>query len=227
MLLGRTVVVSLLVGVVVTVAAAVLPAVRAARVPPIAAINGIRPRLRGDLRGRLVGGSIVTAIGAAVLAYGVDRADHARGLVDQAQVVALGAFIVLVGVVAAAMTSWPRTRSGGRWFVCGVTGSLAGERDGGIRVPRRITGSALVIGLKLVGLTATFSVGARYEDTGQGRSPTTSCVPTGRADRGGDRMAALPGWPWLSRSGSTARRGKVETGRGRPIGTDDVVDLDT
>ena len=137
-LLGRTVVVSLLVGVVVTVAAAVLPAVRAARVPPIAAINGIRPRLRGDLRGRLVGGSLVTAIGIAVLVYGVDRADHARGLVDQAQVVALGAFIVLVGIVVLLATvARPLARVIGRPLVRlqGVTGSLA--RANAMRDPRR------------------------------------------------------------------------------------------
>ena len=237
-LLGRTVVVSLLVGVVVTVAAAVLPAVRAARVPPIAAINGIRPRLRGDLRGRLVGGTIVTAIGAAVLFYGVDRADHTRGLVDQAQVVALGAFVVLVGVVILLATvARPLARAIGRPLVRlqGVTGSLA--RANAMRDPRRtaITASALVIGLALVGLTATFGASARAsvrEDTGQGLIAdyvVRSGGLAGFSTEVADRMAALSELAAVVpfRFNSARVGGKVETvGAADRSGIDDVVDLD-
>ncbi len=237
-LLGRTIVVSVLVGVVVTVAAAVLPAVRAARVPPIAAINGIRPRLRGDLRRRLVGGTIVTVLGAAVLAYGVDRADHTRGLVDQAQVVALGAFVVLVGVVILLATvARPLARVIGRPLVRwqGVTGSLA--RANAMRDPRRtaITASALVIGLALVGLTATFGASARAsvrEDTGRGlvadyvvRSEGLAGFSTEVAER----MAALPELSAVVplRFNSARVDGKVETvGAADPAHIDDVIDLD-
>ena len=99
MLLARTVVVSLAVGVLVTVAAAVLPALRAARVPPVAAINDVRPRSQGGFRRRVIAGLAVTAVSGGVLVYGLVRAENVTGLIDQVQVVALGAFGVLVGVV--------------------------------------------------------------------------------------------------------------------------------
>ena len=129
-LLGRTVVVSLLVGVVVTVAAAVLPQCarpcaahrRDQRDSPAAprrpAPAARRRRDRHCHRGR----------GARLRRR---PRHHTRGLVDQAQVVALGAFIVLVGVVVLLATvARPLARVIGRPLVRlqGVTGSLARAR---------------------------------------------------------------------------------------------------
>ena len=111
--------------------------------------------------------------GVGVLAYGLVRAENVTGLVDQVQVVALGAFSVLVGVVVLLATvARPLAASaGGRCAVLGMTGSLA--RANAMRNPRRtaITASALVIGLALVGLTATFGASAKASvarDTGAG-----------------------------------------------------------
>jgi len=164
-LLGRTVVVSLFVGIVVTVVAATIPAVRAARVPPVAAIADVPERAVGrSSDGRIVVGLVVLVGGGALLAYGLARARDVSGLVDKVQVVAFGAFAVLVGVGAAAAGSWSALRcvcSARRLRRFGPAGVLA--RANAMRNPRRtaITASALVIGLALVGLTATFGASAR------------------------------------------------------------------
>ena len=144
-LLARTVVVSLVVGVVVTVLAAVLPAVRAARVPPVAAIADA-PRARGrHLRptghcrvGRAGGGSRTDR------STGWRARRDTTGLIDQVQVVALGAFAVLVGVVMVlpAVTRPAIRTLGAPLRRLGPPGALA--RANAMRNPRRtaITASA-------------------------------------------------------------------------------------
>ena len=111
--------------------------------------------------------------GGALLAYGLARARDVSGILDQVQVVAFGAFAVLVGVVLLLpAVVRPAVRAIGaplRRF--GPPGSLA--RANAMRNPRRtaITASALVIGLALVGLTATFGASARAsvgQSTGAG-----------------------------------------------------------
>jgi len=172
-LLTRTVVVSLVVGVVITVVAAVLPAVRAARIPPVAAIADAPPRAVGGFARRVIAGLVVLAGGIAALVYGLARAREVTGVFDQVQVVALGAFGVLVGVVMVLpAVARPAVRAiGAPLRRLGPPGTLA--RANAMRNPRRtaITASALVIGLALVGLTATFGASARASvgrDTGDG-----------------------------------------------------------
>ncbi|HEY3672913.1 MAG TPA: FtsX-like permease family protein [Acidimicrobiia bacterium] len=161
--LGRTVVVSLFVGIVVTVVAAAIPAVRAARVPPVAAIADVPERAVGAFGRRIVIGLLVLMAGAAFLAYGLARARDVSGILDQVQVVAFGAFGVLVGVVLLLpVVVRPAVRAlGAPLRRLGPPGVLA--RANAMRNPRRtaITASALVIGLALVGLTATFGASAR------------------------------------------------------------------
>ncbi len=162
-LLARTVVVSLFVGIVVTVVAAAIPAVRAARVPPVAAIADVPERAVGAFGRRIAIGLVVLVAGGALLAYGLARARDVSGILDQVQVVAFGAFGVLLGVVVLLpVVVRPAVRALGaplRRF--GPPGVLA--RANAMRNPRRtaITASALVIGLALVGLTATFGASAR------------------------------------------------------------------
>jgi putative ABC transport system permease protein len=199
-LLGRTIVVSLVVGVLVTVAAAVLPAVRAARVPPVAAIDDVRPRAHAGFGRRVIAGLGVTVVSAVVLAYGLDRAERVTGVFDQVQVVALGAFGVLVGIVMllatvarplAAAVGWPLR-------VLGTSGRLA--RANAMRNPRRtaVTASALVIGLALVGLTATFGASAKasvQHDTATGLLADYVVKADGFAGFSGDvanRLRDLP-----------------------------------
>ncbi len=198
--LARTVVVSLFVGIVVTVVAAAIPAVRAARVPPVAAIADVPERAVGAFGRRIAIGLVVLVAGGALLAYGLARARDVSGILDQVQVVAFGAFGVLLGVVLLLpAVVRPAVRALGaplRRF--GPPGVLA--RANAMRNPRRtaITASALVIGLALVGLTATFGASARAsvgESTAAGLRAdyvVKSDGFTGFSTEAVDRLRALP-----------------------------------
>ena len=236
-LLGRTVIVSLAVGIVVTVAASVLPALRAARVPPVAAINDVTPRAHASLRRRVVVGCVIVAVGVAVLVVGLAGAESVTGIFEQVQVVALGAFALLVGVVVllatvarpiAGVVGWPL-----RAF--GTSGVLA--RENTMRNPRRtaVTASALVIGLALVGLTATFGASAKAsvrKDTASGLLADYVVKADGFAGFSGDVAERLGELPELDavvpmRVVDGAINGEVDTvGAVDPARLEDVVSLD-
>ncbi|MFK8847077.1 ABC transporter permease [Streptomyces sp. Ac-502] len=146
-----TVVVSLLVGTVVTVLAAWLPGRRAAKIPPVAAMNSVHAAastkslvVRNAIGAVLAGAGIACVLGAT--AIGADG----KGLM------ALGAGLLLIGVfVLTPLLSRPMIAAAApvlRAF--GISGKLA--RQNAVRNPRRTaaTASALMIGLTLVtGLT--------------------------------------------------------------------------
>lgn len=157
----RTIVVALLVGIVVTLVASLRPAIRATRVPPIAAVRegATLPESR-FARFRTAGSLGLTALGFAALLYGL----FGRGL-GTTQVLlwmGIGALLIFVGVALfsarlvrplAAALGWPATRIGG------AAGRLA--RDNARRNPQRTasTAAALMIGLALVTLVATLAAG--------------------------------------------------------------------
>jgi putative ABC transport system permease protein len=161
----RTIVVSLVVGISVTVLAGLAPAVRATRVPPLAAMReGVEipsPRL-----GR--GGVLARGLLAAVIALGVG------GLAGSSTVYVILAVVVAVYVAGLLL----RLRRGGapppyrltrgmakgigtlvRWR--GITGQLAQENS--IRQPGRTltTAAALTVGLALVTLVAVLAAGTK------------------------------------------------------------------
>ena len=157
----RTVIVALLAGVLVTVLASLRPAIRATRVPPIAAVRegATIPETRyARLRGA---GAVLTAVaGFAALFYGLFGPD--LGTTQILIWMGLGALLVFMGVALfssrlvrplAGVLGWPATRIGG------TAGSLA--RDNSQRNPQRTasTASALMIGLALVTLVATLAAG--------------------------------------------------------------------
>jgi putative ABC transport system permease protein len=199
-LLARTVIVSLVVGIGVTVLASLLPAVRASRVPPIAAINEIREATQVGLRRRVIAGSVVALLGIAVVVVGLVRAPSLSGVFEQVQVVALGAFALLAGVVMLLPSvARPLAAGIGRPLrALGTSGVLA--RENAMRNPRRtaVTASALVIGLALVGLTATFGASAKASvrrDTASGLRADWVVKSDGFAGFSGevaDRLVALP-----------------------------------
>ena len=157
----RTVVVALLAGILVTLLASLRPAVRATRVPPIAAVRegATIPATRySRLRG--AGALVMTALGFAALLYGL----FAGGLDTTAILIwmGLGALLVFLGIALfssrlvrplAGALGAPGARIGG------VAGSLA--RDNARRNPQRTasTAAALMIGLALVTLVATLAAG--------------------------------------------------------------------
>jgi putative ABC transport system permease protein len=152
----RTVVVSLLVGVIVTVLAALLPALKATRVPPVAALQpetAFAPT--GFRKRRIVLGVLVTLAGVAALLAGLFRPEGNR-LVN----VASGAVIVFFGVAIlspliarplARVIGWPFARA------FRLPGTLA--RQNAMRNPRRTasTAAALMIGLALVAFVSIFA----------------------------------------------------------------------
>jgi putative ABC transport system permease protein len=159
----RTIVVSLLVGVVVTLLASLRPAIKATRVPPIAAVRegANLPASRLSRWGPIV--SIVTlAVGILLLVYGI----FGSGLSTATRLMALGfgTLILFVGVAMnakravrplAAVLGWPGTKIGG------TAGTLA--RENAMRNPSRTasTASALMIGLALITFVAILGAGLR------------------------------------------------------------------
>jgi len=145
-----TVVAGYLVGVLVTMGAAYLPARRASLVAPVAAMQADQPPRPGSTRRRGVAGAIVLAIGIAVAVTGLL---HPPG--NDAAWVGAGAGLCLLTVAAlSSVAGRPVLLACRSLFgrIFGATGRLAGENA--LRDPRRTgaTASALMIGLALVSL---------------------------------------------------------------------------
>ncbi len=143
----RTVLAAYGVGVVVTLLAALLPALRTARIVPVQALGDDVALPEGSLRTRFLGGLALAAVGAGVLVAGLFASVPRAGWW-----VGAGVLLVLLGVAAASpVLSRPLlvlARVGyARAF--GSIGALAGQNS--LRNPRRTTAtaSALMIGLTL------------------------------------------------------------------------------
>jgi putative ABC transport system permease protein len=159
----RTVAIAVGVGVLVTVGSSLVPAIRAARIPPIAAINDLPSERPRPLRRRRVIGSILVVASLPVLVIGVDRSRAAVDVTDEIWLVGMGALLLFFGVIVL-LATFARGFAGalGRPLrATGVTGTLA--RENAMRNPRRTsaTASALVVGLALVGLVAVFAESAK------------------------------------------------------------------
>jgi putative ABC transport system permease protein len=159
----RTIVVSIVLGIVITLLASLRPALRATRVPPIAAVRegATLPPGRLAFLGPPLK-AIVAALGVALLLYGffVHHISTAQHLVAMGA----GALLLFVGVALisawlvrplAAVLGWPATKIGGS------AGRLA--RSNAIRNPGRTasTAAALMIGIALVTFVAVLAAGIR------------------------------------------------------------------
>ncbi|HET9005260.1 MAG TPA: FtsX-like permease family protein [Actinomycetes bacterium] len=162
--LWRTVIVSLAVGIVVTVLAALLPARKATRVPPVAALQPETAFAPTHFRKRrIVLGVLVTLVGVALLLAGLFQNEGNR-LVN----VGSGAVIVFFGVAIlspliarplARLIGWPFARA------FRLPGTLA--RENAMRNPRRTasTAAALMIGLALVTFVSIFAASIKASTT--------------------------------------------------------------
>lgn len=160
---GRTVVVSLLIGVLVTLAASIAPALRATRVPPIAAVRegAVLPRSRlAPLLPAIAG--LLIAASVAGLAYGMFVSNLA--VTKRLILLGGGCLLLFVGVALisphlvrplASAVGWPAAR------FAGVAGLLA--RTNALRNPGRTaaTAAALMIGLALVTFVGVLGQGLR------------------------------------------------------------------
>ena len=164
----RTIVVSLLIGVLITLVASLRPALRATRVPPIAAVRegAVLPPSRFARFAPLTA-LLLTALAVALLVYGT----FAHHLPTTRRLSSLGAGVLLlfVGVAMfaprlvrplAAVLGWPGARLGG------PAGRFA--QHNATRNPARTasTAAALMIGLALVTFVSLFAQGLRapFED---------------------------------------------------------------
>jgi putative ABC transport system permease protein len=158
---ARTAVIALVVGILVTVVASLRPAVRATRVPPIAAVReGAELPPSRYARFRTLWSVLLTALGFAALLYGLFGPGlETRGILIS---MGVGALLIFFGVALfaariarplAGVLGAPARRIGG------AAGRLAQENSQ--RNPQRTasTASALMIGLALVTLVATLAAG--------------------------------------------------------------------
>jgi putative ABC transport system permease protein len=157
----RTAVVALLAGILVTLLASLRPALRATRVPPIAAVReGAQLPESRFARYRTPGSAALTLLGFAALAWGLFK--PGLGTTELLLWMGIGALLIFFGVALlsvrfvrplAGALGWPATRIGG------AAGTLA--RDNARRNPQRTasTAAALMIGLALVTLVAVLAAG--------------------------------------------------------------------
>jgi putative ABC transport system permease protein len=163
LLQSRTVVVALLVGILVTILASLRPALRATRVPPIAAVRegSVLPPGR-FARYRGIGSGSLAVLGFAALAYGLFGPNLSTAAI--LLFMGLGTLLIFFGVALfsanlvtplAAALGAPGARFGG------APGVLA--RENAQRNPQRTgsTAAALMIGLALVTLVAMLASGIR------------------------------------------------------------------
>lgn len=191
----------LLVGVVMTVMAALLPAVRATRTSPLVAL---RPELppTGRVRiARVAAGGIAVVAGVALLVLGVSGGGLAAGIG--------GGFLSFAGVLALGPVIVPWAAGTARWSArrsVGPPGALAVENAR--RNPQRAaaTTSALLVGVTLITMmtvgatiarqvatdeiTAQVPVDAVAEPAGE-HGPTASDISTLRAVEGVEGVAVV------------------------------------
>ncbi len=159
---SRTVVVSLIVGVVVTTLASLVPALRSTRVPPLAALRAAQPAAGRDRW--LLGIAAALLIGLAGLVailfglFGSVAAGTAAGLIGGgavAMIFAVSLFSPHLVRPLAGIAGWPLER------LRHLLGRLA--RENAQRNPSRtaVTAAALMIGLTVVAFVTVFAAGLK------------------------------------------------------------------
>ena len=155
---GRTVIVGLAAGTLVTVVSAIAPARRAATIPPVAALQNVAAEPRQPSAGRTARRVAVTVAGVAILGTGLFG--HTG---NSLQLVGIGAAAVFIGVAAlGSFIVRPVCRALGVPLAhVGTTGKLAQENA--VRNPSRTssTAAALMIGVALVSMFTVMAASVR------------------------------------------------------------------
>jgi putative ABC transport system permease protein len=163
------------VGLVVTVVASVTPAIRASRIPPVAALRDDVGLPEATLHRRTLVGAAMVALGAGGMTGGL-IGEGVLGL----SLIGLGILLVLVGVaLMSAVLGRPLLRVFGAAYrrMFGAVGTLAAQNS--LRNPRRTaaTASALMIGLALMVMMSIFGASASAStDAALGRSITSQFI---------------------------------------------------
>ncbi len=156
-----TVLGSIILGLVITLAAAVLPARRASRVAPIAALRDIAQDRSAVSTARVVGGTLTMLAAVAILLAGRSAADI--------KIVGIGALALLVAIsVLGPVLARPVAAAFGTPIarLRGTAGAIA--RQNAMRNPKRTarTASSLMIGVALVSFLAIFAASVKSSGAG-------------------------------------------------------------
>jgi putative ABC transport system permease protein len=171
----QTVAAAYAVGVVTTVIAALLPAVRASRIAPMAALRDDVALPESTLRRRVLVGVALIVVGGAAMAAGL-AGEGRWGLIGLGG----GIFLILVGVaLMSAFLGQPVLYLFGAAYarVFGMVGRLASQNA--LRNPRRTgaTASALMIGLALMAMMSIFGGSASAStDAAIGKTLTSQFI---------------------------------------------------
>src|SRR4051794_4450252 len=159
---SRTIIVSLVVGTVVTVLSSLAPALRATRVPPVEALHeGAVPPSRGPSRKVTIAGLVLGVIGVALMVAGLFGSFSSNAALSFVGGGALATFLGIAFVSPYLVR--PLASVVGRPFerTRGVTGRLA--RENTVRQPGRtaVTAAALMVGVALVTFVSIFAAGVK------------------------------------------------------------------
>ncbi|MGE6736947.1 ABC transporter permease, partial [Streptomyces sp. NPDC059900] len=210
----------LAVGIAVCLGSAVLPAVRAGRTAPLAALRETAVDHSGASRARAVAGTVLalTAVGLSLTGVLVSPSVWLAG---SGAVLALAAFVVL-GPVASARAV--RILGGPLDRLRGVTGGLA--RRNALRSPKRTaaTASALMIGVAVVSLFTVFgaSLKATMDQTVNRSFAGDLAISTPGFGAGGSGLSpklapALAGQPEVGTAVGLGRGAAEVDGQGRAL----------
>ena len=189
-LLTRTVIVSIVVGLGTVLLSVIVPARRAARIPPVAAMRPELGYAALSTTRRLLGGVVLTSAGLAAFLIGLfARPGGTRGLIAFG---GGGAVLTFLGIASLSATvAYPVSRAIGapikRLFP--VAGRIA--RDNASRNPQRTarTATALMIGTALISAAAVFAYSLRDSFT----AVLENSVQADYIVMGSGGMALLPG----------------------------------
>jgi putative ABC transport system permease protein len=193
----RTVMASMVVGVTISLLAALVPAWKAGKVAPVAALREVEVEEATRVVRRAVSGAGVLAVGAGLLMVGLFA-----GVSHRMTYVGTGAAAFFVGVaVSGPVIARPLCRIVGAPLTWRPTGRLA--RNNALRNPKRTSASAaaLMIGVALVALISVMaastksSVGAVVDSTMRADFVVSAGQPGGQSGFSptlARRLAALP-----------------------------------
>jgi putative ABC transport system permease protein len=189
-------IIALVVGVVVTLVSAMVPAWRASRVPPVAAMRDLAIETGGRSRLRMILGLVAAVAGVVLVVTGANA--------HSAAVVGMGVGLAFIGLLLLGpVLARPFSRGIGAPIgrVRGVTGDLAKENAG--RNPKRTaaTAQALMIGVGIVSFflvvnaSLRASIDAFLDDsfTGDFVIDSGTFGAVGLPTEVGDRVSEVPG----------------------------------
>jgi putative ABC transport system permease protein len=203
----RTAIVGLLVGVGVTVVAALGPARGAVRIPPVAALDDRRSAPTASLRRRFIGGTALALVGVILLAVGLAKPAIA--------LVGIGAVCVFLGAaILAPAIARPVSSVIGRPLarLLGEPGKLG--RENSMRSPRRTaqTAAALMVGLALVAAMSVFGASVSRSATSsadQAINADLIVTPTGSGQLSNSAVSIASAVPGVT-ANSTVYQGQFE-----------------